>query len=331
VPPRTAASIVRVCTMPPPLIWRYCKMFFTESAARGLIDVIDVIDHRIMQLLQQPAPPPAAMLSTMGQVFAPQQHRPRDNAARRRLLHVQGQLMGQEGCSCICNYGGRAAATTSTTTAAHPHHQQQQQQHFAAAAPVPCLSDFQLAEFARTGRLLLPLNDVAPEVHQRLGSALMSRHHEASSLSSSSSSSGSRYDGNNIYPRVPELRSILDAPSVRGALSSIHGEDYVLHAHRALQVSDDDQAHHQEMMDGHGPMRSHRPQWTMLLYCAPCTTHPRPTGAVVVCVIRANADVICSLQTRLGAQRRWAPQLSSRVAPVRAATTTKWTQAIYGK
>jgi hypothetical protein len=27
------------------LIWRYCKMFFTESAARGLIDVIDVIDH----------------------------------------------------------------------------------------------------------------------------------------------------------------------------------------------------------------------------------------------------------------------------------------------
>jgi hypothetical protein len=29
----------------PPLILRYCKMFFTESAARGLIDVIDVIDH----------------------------------------------------------------------------------------------------------------------------------------------------------------------------------------------------------------------------------------------------------------------------------------------
>ena len=44
VPPRTPTSVVRVCTMPP-LIWRYCKMFFTESAARGLIDVIDVIDH----------------------------------------------------------------------------------------------------------------------------------------------------------------------------------------------------------------------------------------------------------------------------------------------
>jgi hypothetical protein len=27
------------------VVWRYCKIFFTESAARGLIDVIDVIDH----------------------------------------------------------------------------------------------------------------------------------------------------------------------------------------------------------------------------------------------------------------------------------------------
>jgi hypothetical protein len=37
------------CTVPP-LIWRYCNMFFTESAARGLIDVIDVIgpDHAWM-------------------------------------------------------------------------------------------------------------------------------------------------------------------------------------------------------------------------------------------------------------------------------------------
>ena len=44
VPPRTPASVVRVRTVAQ-LIWRYCKMFFTESAARGLIDVIDVIDH----------------------------------------------------------------------------------------------------------------------------------------------------------------------------------------------------------------------------------------------------------------------------------------------
>ena len=42
VPPRTPASVVRVRTVAQ-LIWRYCKMFFTESAARGLIDVIDVI------------------------------------------------------------------------------------------------------------------------------------------------------------------------------------------------------------------------------------------------------------------------------------------------
>jgi hypothetical protein len=39
--PQSYASVL--C---PHWIWRYCKMFFTESAAaRGLIDVIDVIDH----------------------------------------------------------------------------------------------------------------------------------------------------------------------------------------------------------------------------------------------------------------------------------------------
>jgi hypothetical protein len=39
-------------------IWRYCKMFFTESAARGLmdvIDVIDVIDHHAWRPIDTPA------------------------------------------------------------------------------------------------------------------------------------------------------------------------------------------------------------------------------------------------------------------------------------
>jgi hypothetical protein len=45
-PKRGGTRFRRVaCAVMPPLIWRYCKMFFTESAVRGLIDVIDVIDH----------------------------------------------------------------------------------------------------------------------------------------------------------------------------------------------------------------------------------------------------------------------------------------------
>ena len=42
--------------------------------------------------------------------------------------------------------------------------------------------------------------------------------------------------GNNIYPGVPELAGVLQTPSVRGALTSILGEDYCMHAHRALHL-----------------------------------------------------------------------------------------------
>jgi hypothetical protein len=38
-------SRTRVYYAPIDMAIHYCKMFFTESAARGLIDVIDVIDH----------------------------------------------------------------------------------------------------------------------------------------------------------------------------------------------------------------------------------------------------------------------------------------------
>ena len=46
-----------------------------------------------------------------------------------------------------------------------------------------------------------------------------------------------RFDGranplNNILPMVPELYEVLFAPQVRGALTSILGNDYVLHTHR---------------------------------------------------------------------------------------------------
>lgn len=38
--------------------------------------------------------------------------------------------------------------------------------------------------------------------------------------------------GNNILPRVPEMRHILNSPEVRGALISVLGEDYLEHPHR---------------------------------------------------------------------------------------------------
>ena len=38
--------------------------------------------------------------------------------------------------------------------------------------------------------------------------------------------------GNNVLPRVPEMRHILNSPEVQGALISLLGEDYIEHPHR---------------------------------------------------------------------------------------------------
>ena len=75
--------------------------------------------------------------------------------------------------------------------------------------------------------------------------------------------------GNNIYPGVPELAGVLQSPSVRGALTSILGKDYVMHAHRALHLykgMGSEQGFHQDTPEGHGPVRFHRPRWAMILY-----------------------------------------------------------------
>ena len=37
---------------------------------------------------------------------------------------------------------------------------------------------------------------------------------------------------NNILPLVPELQVVLESPAVRGALTSILGNGYVMHPHR---------------------------------------------------------------------------------------------------
>ena len=72
--------------------------------------------------------------------------------------------------------------------------------------------------------------------------------------------------GNNIYPAVPELSTILHSPHFAGAVESILGEEYVLHAHRALHVAKIDQSFHQDTPEGHGPYRLHRPKFIMVMY-----------------------------------------------------------------
>ena len=86
---------------------------------------------------------------------------------------------------------------------------------------------------------------------------------------------------NNILPQVPEIRQVLEAPQVRGALTSLLGNGYIMHPHRhchpnyprQLDGEDDGERGQHLIMpihkDGHagGPRPRHRnPRWAILFY-----------------------------------------------------------------
>ena len=80
---------------------------------------------------------------------------------------------------------------------------------------------------------------------------------------------------NNILPMVHELQEVLDAPQVRGALSSILGDDYVLHPHRHCHPNFPQEPSESKALtmplhkDGHATgkrPRHHLPRWAILFY-----------------------------------------------------------------
>ena len=97
---------------------------------------------------------------------------------------------------------------------------------------------------------------------------------------------------NNILPLVPELQVVLESPAVRGALTSILGNGYVMHPHRhchpnfAGSKPNPNEAGVERLMmplhkDGHagGKRPRHRtPRWAILFYYPqPCFTEQGPT------------------------------------------------------
>ena len=75
--------------------------------------------------------------------------------------------------------------------------------------------------------------------------------------------------GNNILPRVPELQAVFEDPTVRGAFTSILGENYVMHSHRHPHQNNphsDGQGFHKDSYWGYQKVRHHCPRWAMAFY-----------------------------------------------------------------
>ncbi len=75
--------------------------------------------------------------------------------------------------------------------------------------------------------------------------------------------------GNNILPRLPALQQVFDDPVVRGALTSVVGPDYIMHAHRHCHLNRADSeggGWHKDSYWGYNKVRYHRNRWVMIFY-----------------------------------------------------------------
>src|ERR1700719_97296 len=117
------------------------------------------------------------------------------------------------------------------------------------------LTDEQMRKFITEGFLLLQ-TDFSAEFHQRLNEQLLNVYNEEGN------------PGNNLLPRVTELQRVFEHPVITGALTSVLGPDYMLHAHRhghynAAETPGD---WHKDSYWGYNRMRNHHPWWAMIMY-----------------------------------------------------------------
>lgn len=75
--------------------------------------------------------------------------------------------------------------------------------------------------------------------------------------------------GNDILPGIPELAELFTHPAVAGALNSVLGPGYAMHAHRHCHWTPPNRpahCHHQDSNEDDRNVRHHRPRWAMAFY-----------------------------------------------------------------
>ena len=94
-----------------------------------------------------------------------------------------------------------------------------------------------------------------------------------------------RNPGNNLLPLVPELQLVYDDPVIKGALTSVLGDGYMMHPHRVLHDnppgSDPQVWHHDSYWGYKRKVHNHHPWWVMIMYY-PQDVYERigPTGII---------------------------------------------------
>ncbi|GGF92758.1 HEAT repeat domain-containing protein [Paenibacillus abyssi] len=117
------------------------------------------------------------------------------------------------------------------------------------------LTDEQMRTFTTQGFLILN-TDFSEEFHRQLVDQLNEVYEKEGN------------PGNNLLPRIREIQQVFDHPAITGALTSVLGPNYMLHAHRHghYNASPKAGAWHKDSYWGYKRMRNHHPWWAMIMY-----------------------------------------------------------------
>jgi ectoine hydroxylase-related dioxygenase (phytanoyl-CoA dioxygenase family) len=90
--------------------------------------------------------------------------------------------------------------------------------------------------------------------------------------------------GNNLLPLIPEIQAVFDDPAVNGALTSVLGENYLMHPHRYCHTNrpgSNGQDAHKDTYEGDEQVKRHRCRWTLAFYYPQNTTADMGPSAVL--------------------------------------------------
>ncbi|SFI27991.1 HEAT repeat [Paenibacillus sp. UNC496MF] len=132
------------------------------------------------------------------------------------------------------------------------------------------LTDEQMKSFIVNGFLILK-TDFPKEFHERLVGQLNEIYDKEGN------------PGNNILPRIRDLQRVFEHPVVTGALTSVLGQNYLLHTHRHghYNAVPKPGAWHKDSYWGYDRLRNHHPWWAMIMYFPQDTPQELgPTGVL---------------------------------------------------
>ena len=118
------------------------------------------------------------------------------------------------------------------------------------------LSDDQMRQFIACGYVILQ-TDLPKEFYETLNAKLNEVMEKEGN------------PGNNLLPRLSEINDIIENPVVRGALTSVVGDSYLIHPHRHCHFTHPGrkvQTWHKDSYWGHQKVRNHHNWWAMILY-----------------------------------------------------------------